>query len=136
MIRKNLNDRSVAQRAAAMFVTVALLGGLSGCALLGGASNPLVGSWDITVESQLGTQTQTLVVADDLTGSVESADLGGALPISEVSVEGNAVSFKLTFDIGGQKLEAKFEGTIEGDKITGTYVTDLGNGEVTGTRNP
>ena len=108
---------------------------ISGCATMGGggASNPLVGTWDLVVESQLGTNEQTLVVGSDLSGSITSADLGDS-EISNAAVDGNSVTFDVTFDVQGNELPAKFNGTIDGDSITGEYVTDLGNGTVTGTR--
>jgi len=99
----------------------------------GAASNPFVGTWDLVVESQLGTNEQTLVVGSDLTGSITSADLGDTM-ISNAAVDGNSVTFDVVFDIQGQELPAKFEGTIDGDSISGEYVTELGNGTVTGTR--
>ena len=108
---------------------------ISGCASLGGggSSNPLVGTWDLVVESQLGTNEQTLVVGSDMTGNITSADLGDSA-ISNAAADGNSVTFDVTFDIQGQELPAKFEGTIDGDSISGEYVTELGNGTVTGTR--
>ena len=112
---------------AALFVGCASLGG-------GGAKNPFVGTWDLTVVSGLGTFSQQLVVNDDLTGVVSTEALGYALIIENVAVEGNTVSFDTVFEIQGEELPAEFSGTIDGDSISGQYVTDLGNGSVTGTR--
>ncbi len=127
--------RSTSTRTAVLsiaFLAMTLL--ISGCATTGGgASNPFVGTWDLVVESQLGTNDQTLVVGSDLAGSITSADLGDS-EISNAAVDGNSVTFDVTFDIQGQELAAKFEGTIDGDSISGEYVTELGNGTVTGNR--
>ena len=127
--------RSTSKRTAVLSIACLTLTVLiSGCATMGGgASNPFVGTWDLVVESQLGTNEQTLVVGSDLAGSITSADLGDS-EISNAAVDGNTVTFDVTFDIQGQELAAKFEGTIDGDSISGEYVTDLGNGTVTGTR--
>ena len=121
----------VAIRMGVLAVAVVSLGA---CATLfgGGAAIPAVGTWDTTVESQLGTSEQVLVINDDLTGSVSTGD--AELAISNVVAEGDTLNFDITFDIQGSPLEAKFSGTIDGDSITGEYVTDLGNGELTGTR--
>lgn len=107
----------------------------AGCASLGGgAKNPFVGTWDLTVVSALGTNQQTLVVNNDLTGTVTSLGLGDAISIENVAVDGNNVRFEVVFEIQGQQLPAEFEGTIDGDSISGDYITDLGNGNVTGSR--
>lgn len=108
---------------------------ISGCASIGGggSSNPFVGTWDLVVESALGTNEQTLIVGSDMTGNITSADLGDSV-ISNAAADGNSVTFDVTFDVQGQELAAKFQGTIDGDSISGEYVTELGNGTVTGTR--
>ncbi len=108
---------------------------ISGCATTGGgsASNPFVGTWDLVVESPLGTSEQTLVVGSDMAGAITSEDFGDA-EISNAAADGNSVTFDVTFDLDGQELPAKFEGTIDGDSISGEYVTELGNGTVIGTR--
>ena len=127
--------RSTSKRAAVLSIAcLAVTALISGCASMGGgATNPFVGTWDLVVESQLGTNEQTLVVGSDLMGNITSADLGDTA-ISNAAVDGNSVTFDVTFDIQGQELAAKFEGIIDGDSISGEYVTELGNGTVTGTR--
>jgi len=106
-----------------------------GCASLGGGDkNPFVGTWDLTVVSGLGTFSQQLVVNDDLTGAASTEELDSALIMENVAVEGNSVSFDIVFEIEGRDLPAEFGGVIDGDSISGQYVTDLGNGSVTGTR--
>lgn len=108
---------------------------LVGCATGGGAANPLVGTWNFTVESQLGTLEQVVMINDDLTGKITMTDPAPAEMIpSNIAVDGNNVTFDLVFDIEGQELPAQFVGTLDGDSITGEYVTDLGNGTVTGSR--
>ena len=71
-------SRITSKRTAVLSIAcLAMTAVVSGCATMGGgASNPLVGTWDLVVESQLGTSEQTLVVASDLTGNITSADLG------------------------------------------------------------
>ena len=127
--------RLTSNRAAVLSLAcLAMTALISGCATFGGgASNPFVGTWDLVVESQLGTNEQTLVIGSDMMGSITSEDLGDT-EISNAAIDGNSVTFDVTFDIQGQELAAKFEGTIDGDSISGEYVTDLGNGTVTGTR--
>ena len=127
---------SLTQSKAAVLVVVCLLmtALMSGCASLrGGSGNPFVGTWDVVVDSPLGVFEQTLFIAGALTGTVEAADTG-TLNITNVASEGDSATFEVIFDIQGQELTARFEGTIDGDSISGEYVTDLGNATVTGTR--
>jgi len=120
-------------RAAVLAFTCLLAAGLfAGCATGGGGSNPFVGTWDLVVESALGTNEQTLVIGADMSGSVTQD--GTSIEISNAASDGSSASFDIVFDIQGQELSAAFEGTIDGDDISGEYVTELGNGTVTGTR--
>lgn len=108
---------------------------LAGCATGGGgAANPFVGNWNFTVESQLGTIEQVVKINDDLTGMITSLEPAGEMSADNIVVDGNNVTFDVVFDIEGEELEAQFVGVIDGDNITGEYITDLGNGTVTGSR--
>ena len=123
------------RRLASTLMGLFVLSTMTGCALFSGPANPLVGSWDLTMESPLGTSHPTLMVAEDLTGNLnmtEPEEL--TIPISNTMVEGMVVSFDVTFDFQGQALAAKFGGTIDGDNITGEFVTDFGNATITGMR--
>jgi len=122
------------RRAGGIAATVLMACALVGCATGGGAANPLVGTWDFTVESQLGTIEQVVKINDDLTGMITNIEPAGEMAPSNVTVDGNNVVFDVVFDIEGQELEAQFVGVIDGDSISGEYVTDLGNGTVTGKR--
>lgn len=127
---------SLTQSKASVLVVVclAMTALISGCASLGGGSaNPFVGTWDVVVDSPMGTSENTLIIASDMTGTIESQD-APTLEISNVASEGNSVSYDVVFDIQGQQLAAKFEGTIDGDSLSGEYITDFGNASVTGTR--
>ena len=77
------------------------------------------GTWQITVNSPLGPQPSTLVLATDggtLTG--EQSGNGEAGPIKDGAVDGNEVSW--TVDVTKPfPLTIKFTGTIDGDAISG-----------------
>ncbi len=132
------------KRNAASIVTACVLAAtISGCAMLGlgKAANPLVGDWNITVESALGTQQQVLSIHEGdegLAGQINAAnpDTGETtvVPISNVMLVEQAVTFDITFKFGENELAAKFAGVLDGDALTGEFVTDFGNGSVTGTR--
>jgi hypothetical protein len=107
---------------------------LAGCAT-GGSVNPLVGTWNFVVESQLGTLEQVVMINDDLTGVIKMTEPSEVELIpGNIMLDGDKVTFDVVFDIEGQELPAQFVGMLDGDSITGEYVTDLGNGTVTGTR--
>ncbi len=134
MSLRSIESLTQSKAAVLLVVCLAMTALISGCATMGGGSvNPFVGTWDVVVDSPLGTSEQTLVIASDMTGAIEAADIG-TLEISNVASDGNAASFDVVFDMQGQELTAKFVGTIDGDSISGEYVTDLGNATVTGTR--
>lgn len=120
-------------KASLIVVCLAMTALISGCASLGGGSDPFVGTWDVVVDSPMGTTENTLIIASDMTGTIESQD-APTLEISNVASDGNSVSYDVVFDIQGQQLAAKFEGTIDGDSLSGEYITDFGNASVTGTR--
>lgn len=134
MSLRSIESITQSKAATLAVVCLAMTALISGCATFGGGSaNPFVGTWVIVVDSQLGTSEQTLVVASDMTGTLE-VDQVGTLELNNVASEGNSVSFDVVFDIQGQELAAKFEGTIDGDSISGEFKTDFGNATVTGTR--
>ena len=134
MSLRSIESLTQSKAAVLAVVCLAMTALISGCATMGGGSaNPFVGTWDVVVDSPLGTSEQTILIASDMTGSIEAADIG-TLEISNVASEGDSASFDVVFDMQGQELAAKFVGTIDGDSISGEYVTDLGNATVTGTR--
>ncbi|MCH7911187.1 MAG: hypothetical protein IIB38_16430 [Candidatus Hydrogenedentes bacterium] len=54
---------------------------------------------------------------DDMTGKY-SGDIG-SFDITNVVVDGNAVTFDVTLEVQGQSLPSKFVGTLEGGVISG-----------------
>ena len=128
---ESITQSKAATLAVACLAMIALI---SGCATMGGGSaNPSVGTWLIVVDSPLGTSEQTLVIASDMTGTLEAEQVG-TLELNNVASEGNSLSFDVVFEIQGQELAAKFDGTIDGDSISGEFITDFGNATITGTR--
>ena len=95
---------------------------------------PAVGGWDISFDTPLGTLNATLDIAADGTGSMSSAELGEAVPITGITFDGNAVAFMIDVDAGGQSITLDFSGSVEGDALTGAFGSDFGEFAVTGTR--
>lgn len=101
------------------------------------ASSNLAGTWTLT--SSFGGQeiTSTLVLeqrGESLSGRVESRF--GTSEISEGSVNGNSFRFSSIANFGGQSISLTFEGTANGNQMSGTVTTPQGAIPFSGTRNP
>jgi hypothetical protein len=77
------------------------------------------GKWNISVETPIGTRQATLTLSaagSALTGT-QSAD-GGSAAINDGKLDGNKVSWKVAIT-DPMPITLEFEGTVEGDKISG-----------------
>jgi len=77
------------------------------------------GSWNISVETPIGAKQATLDLSTEgerLTGT-QSAD-GGSTSITDGKVAANKVSWKVAIT-NPMPLTLEFEGTVEGDRISG-----------------
>lgn len=87
----------------------------------------ITGEWESTRETQQGTMTTTFTFEQDggkLTGTLTSQR--GDMEISDGTIEGNKISFKLVMTRGDSTIEMTYSGTVEGDTITGTMQTPRG----------
>ena len=88
----------------------------------GQTTRNLTGTWTLEIETPFGMNLPAaLVLSQDetgLTGTVAS-EMGNAKLLSG-SVEGNAFSGLMSFDAGGQAIEAQIEGEIDGEHLNGT----------------
>ena len=113
---------------------------LAGCASLGdkGASNPLVGNWTALVSTDQGDIAQTLAINADLSGTVSLTLPGTAnevtVPVSDLIVDGQSVSFVVVVEIQFQETTIQFQGMVDGDVLTGEYSFDQGTATLTGKR--
>jgi hypothetical protein len=85
------------------------------------AGASLAGKWTAVAEAggqQLEVQMDFKQDGSNLTGSLSSQFGGGT--ISDGKVSGKQFMANATVDLQGQSVALKIEGTIEGDKITGT----------------
>ncbi|HIA47098.1 MAG TPA: hypothetical protein EYN96_03805 [Candidatus Hydrogenedentes bacterium] len=133
---KTLKLRSFKSVLGFRLAVVALAVVLAGCATSGGGNvNPAVGTWDMTVDSPAGVLPMTLTINADLTGSILLTEPDEAsFDITDTAVDGQALTFGVTLEFQGQEIAAKFNGTVDGDAITGEIETDFGNASVEGTR--
>ncbi|MHC4145198.1 MAG: hypothetical protein ACYSUD_10510 [Planctomycetota bacterium] len=90
----------------------------------------LVGKWELTTTSERGTRQRTLTVYGDLTGRYES--FGGGIPIKDLKLEGNQVTFATERRYRDQTYRSDFKATLDGDTIKGQITTSRGTTELTG----
>lgn len=80
----------------------------------------VTGSWESTVESPQGAMTSAATykqTGEELTGT--HVGQMGELQLKG-TVKGNAISYQITLEMGGQQLTITYSGTVDGDTITGT----------------
>lgn len=89
---------------------------------------PLIGTWNLDIESEQGTRKQRLRVNPDMSA------LYGSTLIKKINLDGDKVSFKYVLQFGDQEFETSFEGKIAESKLSGELKTSRGTSKVTGTR--
>lgn len=90
----------------------------------------LIGKWELTTTTDQGTRTSGLIVRGDLSGRYES--FGGEIPVKDLKLEGNQVSFKVMMGFGDQAQEREFKGTLDGKTLKGQMTAQNGPREITG----
>ena len=82
----------------------------------------MVGTWNLTGESQFGPMVHTLIVTSDGTFTYESE--GQTSEVSNLKIDGNSVSFDMTVYGGGNAYDVAFEGSFGDDGLTGDVMTN------------
>jgi len=90
----------------------------------------LIGKWELTTTSERGTRTSTLVVDGDMTATYQTGF--GEVPVSDLKLEGNKVTFKITMGFGERQFEMEFKGKLEGNTLDGEFISERGTRQVTG----
>ena len=129
-----MSSKSILNIAVAL-VLISLMVGMSGCGaeLAGKAgSGALVGTWELTTESERGTRTRELVINDDLSGIYKSRNR--EFPVTDLTVEDDQVRFNLDMSFGERDFVLEFAGTLEGDSLNGKFTNPRGSRKVTGKR--
>ena len=95
-----------------------------------------VGSWNMTIETPLGTQEPTLIVSGDASGLMGMmSSPQGDVELTDVSWnDDGTLGFVMDIDAGGQSLSLTFSGMIDGDTLTGEFASDFGPMEANATR--
>ncbi len=91
---------------------------------------PLIGKWDLTTTSERGTRTRMLTIFSDMTGRYES--FGGEIPIKDLKLEGDQVTFIIEMGFGDRTFKMDFKGKLDGKSLTGQLVSERGATEVAG----
>ena len=94
----------------------------------------IIGKWELTTTSERGTRQRTLTVYGDLTGRYES--FGGGIPIKDLKLEGNQVTFATERRYRDQTYRSDFKATLDGDTIKGQITSSRGTTELTGKKVP
>jgi hypothetical protein len=98
----------------------------------------LSGTWTLT--STVGPQeiTSTLTLeqqGERLSGHIDNERFG-ASEISDGTANGDSFRFSTTANFGGQSISLSYEGTVSGNRMSGTVTTPHGAIAFSGTRNP
>jgi hypothetical protein len=91
---------------------------------------PLIGKWDLTSVSDFGTRQGMMRINGDLSGRYEF--FGVEIPIKNLKLEGNEVTFALETGFGDQTFTLNFKGTLDGNNLKGQMTSDRGTSEITG----
>jgi len=99
----------------------------------GGVS--LAGEWAMVGDfgGQIIESTMTISEKDgEIMGSIATDT--DTMELTDLSLEGDVLEFEITVDAEGQMLDMPFTGKIDGDTLEGTFATEFGDFQVTGTR--
>jgi hypothetical protein len=95
-------------------------------------ASPAMGTWEFTRETQRGTRTSTLTINADMTGTYTVRD--NEVPVTDLEIEGDQVSFKLAMTFGDREVTMEFKGKVDGATLTGEFTTARGAREAVGTK--
>jgi len=90
----------------------------------------LIGEWELTTTSDWGTRTGMMRIFGDLNGRYEF--FGGEIPMKEIKLEGDKVTFTVEMGFGDQTFQLDFKGKLDGKNLKGQMTSDRGTSEITG----
>ena len=91
----------------------------------------LLGTWDVEL-TEMGMQMEFIFKMEDdaLSGALEF-EMGSGI-MEEITFEDNKLTFLVSLDAGGQTVNIEGTATVDGDEMTGTMFTEMGDAEFTG----
>lgn len=106
-----------------------LLTGFSNSVLSSGQSSEfeaLIGTWDVElIEMEMLMQFVFKMEDDALTGVLEF-DMDSGI-MEEITFDENKLTCLVNLDAGGQLINIEVLATVEGEEMTGTMITDMGD---------
>jgi hypothetical protein len=90
----------------------------------------LIGKWKLTTTSDFGTRTSMMRIDGDLTGRYEF--FGGEIPMKNVKLEGDQVTFLLEMGFGDRTFQMDFKGKLDGKTLKGELTSERGTSQVVG----
>lgn len=94
----------------------------------------LIGRWLLNSKSERGERTVLMTVNPDLTGRYEA--FFGELPMKDLKLEGNQVTFAIESTFGDQTFRQDFKGKIEDGVLKGQMTSERGTAEISGKKLP
>ena len=98
------------------------------------------GDWTMTTETPQGNNEGKLSIVregNNLTGTLSGGQITQPIKIENAKLDGNALTFTFSFDIGGSTVLVEVAVTIDGDTFKGTStVAEFGSFPTVGKRNP
>jgi len=98
------------------------------------AGGDLIGKWELTSVSDMGTWTIHMTVLPDLSGRYEF--FGGEIPMKNVKFENGQLTFALEVGPPDQTFQLDFKGKVEGRTLKGQMTSEQGTSEITGKKLP
>jgi hypothetical protein len=90
----------------------------------------LIGVWELTTTSDWGTRENMMKIYSDLTGRYET--FGGEVPMKNIKLEGDQVTFTLEMSFRGETFTMDFKGKLDGGTLKGQLTSDRGTSDVVG----
>ena len=100
------------------------------------AEKGITGDWLLKVEFDGQQMTSIMSFSKDKEGKLAGQWISffGLGELSDIKYEGNNLSFLQVSRFGDQEFRMNFAGTLDGDKISGTFSSDRGESKVEGQR--
>ena len=103
------------------------------------SAQDVAGSWELTWEGPRGTQSVTVVLAQEgmnVTGTahMRRGENTMEVPIKNGMIHGDQLTFALEFGMGERTMTQSFAATVTGNTMEGTLTTPRGESPFKGTR--
>ena len=98
------------------------------------------GNWSMKTETPQGDTEGKVVFTKDggrYSGTISGGRLPSAIPLDDITLEGNKLHFTYTVTFGSQTMTIECDGTIEGESFSGTAsIGEFGSFPMEGTKDP